>query len=111
MIIRDGIKEVDFIVDMDGNLHIGRGHSFLAGGGDVQAAGTIKVNSEGFVRNITNASGHYAPTLEQGKLFPDILNSMEIRTTNAWLELGDYYFTPSGYVDTRKSSIISQQLK
>lgn len=65
-------------------------------GGDVQAAGTFKVNSQGYVRNVTNASGHYAPTLEQGKSFPDVLENLGIRTKNAWLELGDYHFTPSG---------------
>lgn len=99
------------MVDMDGNLHIGRGHSFLAGGGDVQAAGTLKINSQGYVRNITNASGHYTPTLEQGRLFPNIFDNLGIRTKNAWLELGDYHFTPSGYVDTTKSSIISEQIR
>ncbi len=83
----------------------------MAGGGDVQAAGTLKVNSQGYVRNITNASGHYAPTLEQGQLFPDILDNLGIKTKNTWLELGDYYFTPSGYVDTTKSTIISKQIK
>lgn len=60
-----GIK-ADFVVDMDGNLHIGRGHSYLANGMDVQAAGTLKVNNNGQLRKITNASVHYAPTVSQG---------------------------------------------
>jgi len=55
--------------DMDGNLCIGRGHSFLAGGGDVQAAGTLKVNSQGYARSITNASGHYAPQSNRESYF------------------------------------------
>ena len=76
------------------------------GGKDVQATGTIKVNSQGYVKNITNASGHFAPTVEQGKLFPNVLDNLGIRTENAWLELGDYYFTPSGYVDVTKSKIL-----
>ncbi len=33
--IRDGIKEVDFIIDITGNLKVGRGHSHLANGADV----------------------------------------------------------------------------
>lgn len=111
ILIDNSIQDVDFVVDMNNNLHIGRGHSFLAGGKDVQAAGTIKVNSQGYVRNITNASGHFAPTVEQGKLFPNILDNLGIRTENAWLELGDYYFTPSGYVDVTKSKIIVEQIK
>ena len=30
--LENGIQEVDFVIDMDGNLHLGRGHSFLANG-------------------------------------------------------------------------------
>lgn len=96
---------------MDGNLHLGQGHSFLANGADVQTAGTLKVNSQGYVRRITNASGHYTPTVEQGKLFPDLLNQQGIRIQNAWLELGDYSLTPSGYVDLTKSTKYIEQLK
>ncbi len=58
---------------------------------------------------INNKSGHYAPTVEQGSLFPEILNNMGIRTKNSWLELGDYSFIASGYVDLNKSSVIANQ--
>ena len=109
--IDNGLQEVDFIIDMDGNLHIGSGHSYLANGADVQAAGTLKVNSQGYVRSITNASGHYTPTVAQGRVFPSILNELGIRTQNAWLILGDYSFTPSGYVDLRHTSTIAEQLR
>lgn len=43
MNIESGIQEVDFVMDMDGNLHIGRGHSYLVNGNSVQAVGTMKV--------------------------------------------------------------------
>ncbi len=109
--LNNGIQEVDFVIDMDGNLHLGQGHSFLASGVDVQAAGTLKVNSQGYIRRITNASGHYTPTVEQGKLFPDLLNQQGIRTQNAWLELGDYSLTLSGYVDLTQSTKYIEQLK
>lgn len=33
--IENGIQNVDFVIDMDGNLYIGRGHSYLSGGGSV----------------------------------------------------------------------------
>ncbi|NLL78367.1 MAG: hypothetical protein GX234_00860, partial [Clostridiales bacterium] len=33
-----GVQNVDFVIDMDGNLHIGRGYSYLAGGSSVQPA-------------------------------------------------------------------------
>jgi hypothetical protein len=109
--VENGIKEVDFVVDMDGNLHVGKGHSYLANGRDVQAAGSMKVNNQGYVRRIDNASGHYAPTVEQGKMFPEILNNIGLRTKNAWLELGDYSFTSSGYVDLSKTNTIVEQIK
>jgi hypothetical protein len=96
---------------MDGNLNIGKGHSYLANSTDVQAAGGLKINSQGYVRRIDNASGHYAPTVEQGSLFPEILNNLGIRTKNSWLELGDYSFTASGYVDVNKTSVITKQFK
>ena len=111
ILIDNSIHDVDFVVDMNNNLHIGRGHSFLAGGKDIQAAGTMKVNSQGYVRNITNASGHFAPTVAQAKLFPNVLNKLGIRTKNAWVELGDYHFTPSGYVDVTKSRIIVEKIR
>ena len=65
IILENGVQDVDFIIDMDGNLHIGSGHSYLAGGQDVQAAGTMKVNSQGYIRNITNLSGHFRPTVSE----------------------------------------------
>lgn len=108
--IRDGINEADFVVDMDGKLHIGRGHSYLANGRDVQAAGILKVNHSGQIRKITNASGHYAPTVSQGRNFPSILNQSGLSTKNAWLVLGDYQLTPSGYVDIWKTVYYSQKL-
>ena len=109
--LANGIRYVDFVIDMDGNLFLGTGHSFLARGMDVQAAGCLKLNSQGYVRVINNASGHYAPTVMQGKLFPKLLNELGIRTTNAWLELGQYEFTSSGYIDRGKTTYVIKQLK
>lgn len=54
--IRDGIKEVDFNIDVNGNLKVGRGHSHLANGADVQTAGKLKVDANGNGRKITNES-------------------------------------------------------
>lgn len=44
-------------------------------------------------------------------MFPSLLKDLGIRTQNAWLELGNYSSTSSGYVDLTKSSTIIQQLK
>ena len=109
--LENGIQEVDFVIDMDGNLHLGRGHSFLANGKNVQAAGQLKVNSQGYVRRIDNLSGHYSPNVEQGKLFPSVLNKAGIETKNAWLELYDINITSFGYADLSKVTKYSTQLK
>ncbi|ELK7957730.1 hypothetical protein RVZ54_002098 [Listeria monocytogenes] len=37
---------------------VGKGHSYLAGGADVQAAGKLKLDKNGNVRRIDNQSGH-----------------------------------------------------
>lgn len=100
--IRDGIKEVDFIIDVNGNLKVGRGHSHLANGADVQAAGKLKVDANGNVRRITNESGHYTPTAEQAKNYEQIFNSAGIKTENAWLEIYQLELTSNGYVDLGK---------
>ncbi|MGX7419846.1 T7SS effector LXG polymorphic toxin [Carnobacterium gallinarum] len=97
--IRDGIKEVDFIIDTNGNLKVGRGHSYLANTGDVQAAGKMKVNQVGNVRKITNESGHYTPTLEHAKNYEQIFNESGIGTKNSWLEIYQLELTNSGYVN------------
>jgi len=110
--IRDGIKEVDFVIDTDGNLNVGRGHSHLANGADVQAAGKLKVDANGNVRRITNESGHYTPTTEQAKKYEQIFNSAGIKTENAWLEIYQLEVTRSGYVDIGKlKKVFSTKLK
>lgn len=78
----------------------------------VQAAGQLKVNSQGYVRRIDNLSGHYSPNVEQGKLFPGVLNKAGIETKNAWLELYDINIASSGYADLSKvTKYSSTQLK
>ncbi|MDE7435508.1 MAG: hypothetical protein K2N01_06775, partial [Lachnospiraceae bacterium] len=96
--IENGIQEVDFVIDMDGNLHIGRGHSYLANGNSVQAAGTMKVNSQGYIRLITNESGHYQPAVTQAMNYPDIFRSAGLNIDNAWIRISDFNTSMSNYV-------------
>ncbi|MGW9530499.1 contractile injection system protein, VgrG/Pvc8 family [Paenibacillus terrae] len=108
----NGLTEVDFVVDMNGKLHIGRGHSFLANGESVQSAGKLKLNGQGQVRSISNLSGHYTPSIEQAKLFPQVLEQAGVKTKNAWLEIYTIETTPSGYVNTNELvKISSTQIK
>lgn len=108
----NGLTEVDFVVDMNGKLHIGRGHSFLANGDSVQAAGKLKLNGQGQVRSISNLSGHYTPSVEQAKLFSQVLEQTGVKTKNAWLEIYTIETTPSGYVNINELvKISSTQIK
>lgn len=110
--IRDGIREADFIIDINGNLKVGRGHAFLSNGSDVQAAGKIKIDSFGNVRRITNESGHFAPNVEQAKNYEEIFNSLGVRTQNSWLEIYQLNFTNSGYINLNDLKIVeSTKLK
>lgn len=61
-LIANGIRSADYIVDKNGVL---KGHSFLAKGQNVLAAGHIKINSKGEIRGINNLSGHYQPSLAE----------------------------------------------
>lgn len=93
-------------------MKVGRGHSHLASGSDVQAAGILKVDSSGNVRRITNQSGHYAPSVEHAKNYEKIFNDVGINTKNSWLEIYQLELTNSGYVDLGELKIIeSTKLK
>ncbi|WP_270573182.1 hypothetical protein [Bacillus glycinifermentans] len=106
----NGINEVDFVIDIEGNLHIGRGHSFLANGKDVQAAGKLKINGQGQIRRISNESGHYRPNAEQAKKFPDAFNQTGLNVKNAWLEIHEFESNISDYIVDDKI-IFNQKIK
>ena len=52
----------DFVVMLDGQILLGRKHTFLSGGADVLAAGELKIRG-GNIVGINNLSGHYKPNL------------------------------------------------
>ncbi|MEC1356380.1 hypothetical protein P9D61_20730 [Bacillus sonorensis] len=106
----NGINEVDFVIDMDGNLHIGRGHSYLANGKDVQAAGKLKINGQGQIRRISNESGHYRPNADQAKKYPDAFNQTGLNVKNAWLEIHEFESNISNYIVDDKI-IFNQKIK
>lgn len=76
----------------------GRGHSYLAGGSSVQAAGTMKVNSQGYVRLITNMSGHFQPNTVQAIKYPTIFKNVGLNIDNAWIRIGEFETSMSNYV-------------
>lgn len=78
--------DVDFIVTTKGELKIGKKHQFLGNAQDVEAAGTIKVIS-GKLKKISNASGHYFPTIDETMKFPEIFKKLGLDTKGASLEI------------------------
>lgn len=78
----------DFIVTEKGDVLLGRKHSFMSGGSDVQAAGILKMRN-GKIVNIDNNSGHYTPNLEEAKNFKEILKKNGVDVSNAHLKVYD----------------------
>ncbi len=104
----NGIETVDFIIDINGNLKLGSGHSFLANGESVQAAGKLKINgTTGQIRRITNWSGHYTPSPDQAILSPNALRGVGLNVNNSWLEIYDINLTSSGYVNLAEVNLVS----
>lgn len=79
-------NEVDFVITIKGELKIGKKHHFLGNASDVEAAGTLKVVN-GKVKKISNASGHYFPSIPEAEKFPQIFRQLGIDTKNASLEI------------------------
>lgn len=77
----------DFVISKNGHLSLGIGHHTLSGGAkEVLAAGQLKIYN-GQVTRINNWSGHYQPSIEQSKLFPDLLRNLGINVSGAKLQL------------------------
>ncbi|MBI4606472.1 MAG: hypothetical protein HY721_31290, partial [Planctomycetes bacterium] len=74
--------EWDYIIDLQGNLHIGRKHSFLSSGRPVRNAGTMIFNHRGQLLRMTNLSGHYRPTVFHLELAMAQLRTMGVDMTN-----------------------------
>ena len=94
--------EFDFIVSAEGRVLLGRKHSFLSGGADVQAAGTLKIRN-GQIVNVTNLSGHYAPSLQQSTNFLEVLSNSGVNIQRSHFKIYDAngnvlkHVTPVGY--------------
>jgi len=78
----------DYIVKTDGEILIGRKHSWLSQGEDVIAAGEIKY-SNGKIVEINNASGHYLPTPEEASDFLRIFRKAKVNVDDATLTILD----------------------
>ena len=102
ILLKNGIRYANFVIDENGELQLGNGHSFLANGKGVKAAGTIKVNKQGYIRRISNTSGHYQPTVTETLTYIGKLKALGLKVDNAWISIYAFERTLSGYVGKRK---------
>jgi|LSQX01.3.fsa_nt_gb hypothetical protein len=104
----NGQREVDFIIDSKGNLVIGKKHTTLANGADIQAAGQLKLNGQGNIRGINNLSGHYRPTSVEAANYPELLNNNGLSANGATMELYDFITDADGMVTKVKRTVIQK---
>ena len=76
----------DFIVTTKGEILVGRKHSWLSKGEDVLAAGEVKYRN-GKLVEISNASGHYLPTIEESSNFLKIFKEGGVDIESATLTI------------------------
>ena len=76
----------DFIVTTKGEILVGKKHSWLSKGEDVLAAGEVKYRN-GKLVEISNASGHYLPTIEESSNFLKIFKEVGVDIESATLTI------------------------
>ena len=104
IITKNGLRNVNFIVDDKGNLHIGKGHSYLANGKPVQAAGTLKLGHDGTPRRVTNLSGHYQPSVGEMIHYLGKMHDKGFINGNTWVDIYSFDKSKSGYITKVKSA-------
>ena len=107
---QNGINKANFIIDQSGTLHIGLGHSFLAKGKAVNAAGIIKINSRGLVRSICNLSGHYQPTIPETIRYLNYMSAKGYVKPSTWITIYSFDSNKSGYI-TKKAVVYNGPYK
>ncbi|MFO0378499.1 MAG: hypothetical protein ACK50M_08655, partial [Cyclobacteriaceae bacterium] len=76
----------DYIVKSNGEILVGRKHSWLSQGEDVLAAGELKFNN-GKLVEINNASGHYLPSTTEGSNFLRVFREAGVKVDDATLTI------------------------
>jgi hypothetical protein len=78
-------ERLDFVVGLDGKLHLGHRHAFLAENSGnanfVQAAGTITIKN-GVVTSLDNNSEHFMPSLIETLQYRQIFEDLDIHFTS-----------------------------
>ncbi|MBC7797094.1 MAG: hypothetical protein H7Z37_09505, partial [Pyrinomonadaceae bacterium] len=102
-------QPIDFVIDKQGNLILGSKHHLLGNAGEVQAAGQMKI-SGGKIKSITNESGHYRPTAEEARKYPEMLRKMGLELKNTHLKLWDFKFNADGWI-VNQTKVVDEYLK
>lgn len=76
----------DFVIMPNGQLLLGRKHTFLSGGADVLAAGELKIRG-GSIVGINNLSGHYAPGFSVSSNYLNIFKNLGVNVSKAHLQI------------------------
>jgi Hemolysin coregulated protein Hcp (TssD) len=94
----NGRKQFDFVIDDKGKLIIGNKHHLLGNGQPVQAAGQLRLNGQGQIRQIDNLSGHYQPSVAETANYPKILENAGVKVKGATIVSHSISTNPSGMV-------------
>ena len=102
----NGQRRVDFVINRDGNLVIGKKHQLLGNADDVMAAGQLKIDGQGMIRRIDNSSGHYRPTVEESLNYPQLFEKAGLNLDKSWLDIDSFKIDELGNVieKVKKSS-------
>ncbi|MEK4429117.1 contractile injection system protein, VgrG/Pvc8 family [Paenibacillus sp. FSL M7-0802] len=106
----NGRTQVDFVIDKNGELVIGKRHHTLGNRDEVLAAGQLKINGQGEVRRIDNKSGHYRPTVAEASKYPELFEKAGVKVKGGWIELYKFEINKSGYL-TEAEKVVSKKIK
>lgn len=104
----NGRKQFDFVIDDKGKLLIGNKHHLLGSGQPVQAAGQLRLNGQGQIRQIDNLSGHYQPSVAETANYPQLLENAGLKVKGATIVSHSISTNPSGMVTGIK--VVSSQV-
>lgn len=98
-------KNLDFVIDKNKVLKIGLSHEFLGENQEVYSAGTLVVNSYGYIVEITNTSGHYKPNLENLLYTYDLLENFLNLSFSKIKAVNNTFNTDFFYLDIKQELI------
>lgn len=106
----NGQRRVDFVINEQGNLILGKKHQFLGNADDVMAAGQLKIDGQGMIRRIDNNSGHYRPTVEESLNYTDLFETAGLNLDKAWLDIDGFKVDGLGNV-IEKIRVVHKKIK